>query len=141
MTTTTSMRTTATSRRSPVVIGLCLVDAALMVTSGFIHLHLERGPYQDVKTINWLFIVQFVSCLVAAAALLVTRHFLIAAGGVALMGGTIIGFILARTSGIFGFHLTFSTSLANEALVVEAVAVVLLAVTSWMLWRRDSSEL
>jgi heme/copper-type cytochrome/quinol oxidase subunit 4 len=137
MTTTTSMRTTSTSsRRSPVIIGLCLVDAALMVISGFIHLHLERGPYHEVKTINWLFIVQFISCLVAAAALLVTRHFIVAAGGVALMGGTIVGFILARTSGIFGFHLTFSTTLANEALVVEAVAVVLLAVTSWMLWRR-----
>jgi hypothetical protein len=52
------------------------------------------------------------------------------------MGGTIIGFILARTRGIFGFHLTFSSSLANEALVVEAVAVVLLSLTSWMLWRR-----
>jgi hypothetical protein len=73
---------------------------------------------------------------VAAAALLVTRHFIVAVGGVALMGGTIVGFILARTSGIFGFHLTFSTTLANEALVVEAVAVVLLTVTSWMLWRR-----
>jgi heme/copper-type cytochrome/quinol oxidase subunit 4 len=132
------MRSTATNRRrSPVIIGLCLVDAALMVISGFIHLHLERGPYHEVKTINWLFIVQFISCLVAAAALLVTRHFIVAVGGVALMGGTIVGFILARTSGIFGFHLTFSTTLANEALVVEAVAVVLLAVTSWMLWRRD----
>jgi heme/copper-type cytochrome/quinol oxidase subunit 4 len=131
------MRTTSTSRRrSPLIIGLCLVDAALMVVSGFIHLHLERGPYHEVKTINWLFIVQFISCLVAAAALLVTRHFIVAVGGVALMGGTIVGFILARTRGIFGFHLTFSTTLANEALVVEAVAVVLLAVTSWMLWRR-----
>jgi hypothetical protein len=137
MTTTTSMRTRSTDRRrSPLIIGLCLVDAALMVVSGIIHLHLERGPYHEVKTINWLFIVQFISCLVAAAALLVTRHFIVAVGGVALMGGTIVGFILARTRGIFGFHLTFSTTLANEALVVEAVAVVLLAVTSWMLWRR-----
>jgi hypothetical protein len=137
MTTTTSMRsTTMNRRRSPLIIGLCLVDAALMVVSGFIHLHLERGAYHEVKTLNWLFIVQFISCLVAAAALLVTRHWIVAAGGVALMGGTIVGFILARTSGIFGFHLTFSTTLANEALVVEAVAVVLLALTSWMLWRR-----
>jgi heme/copper-type cytochrome/quinol oxidase subunit 4 len=138
MTTTTSMRSTATNRRrSPVIIGLCLVDAALMVVSGFIHLHLQRGPYHEIKTLNWLFIVQFVSCLVAAATLLVTRHFIVAAGGVALMAGTIVGFILVRTRGLFGFHLTFSTTLANEALVVEGIAVVLLALTSWMLWRRD----
>jgi hypothetical protein len=137
MTTTTPMRTTTTSSRSSLlIIGLCLVDAALMVVSGFIHLHFARGAYRHVHTLNWLFVVQFVSSLVAAAALLVTRHFIVAAGGVALMGGTIIGFILARTRGIFGFHLTFSSSLANEALVVEAVAVVLLSLTSWMLWRR-----
>jgi hypothetical protein len=72
-----------------------------------------------------------------ALALLVTRHVLAAVAGVGLMAGTIIGFILARTSGIFGFHLTFSTALANEALVVEAAGVVLLSVTGWILWRRD----
>jgi hypothetical protein len=103
MTSMTGTRTsTASVRRSPVVIGLCLVDAALLVISGLIHLHLERGPYLHVKTINWLFIVQFVSCLVVAAALLVTRHFLVAAAGVGLLAGTIIGFIISRTRGIFG---------------------------------------
>jgi hypothetical protein len=138
MTSMTHTRSThATARRSPVVIGLCVVGAALLVVSGLIHLHLERGPYQHVKTINWLFIVQFVSCLVVAAALLVTRHFLVALAGAGLLAGTIIGFIISRTRGIFGFHLTFSSTLANEALVVEAVGVVLLTVTAWLLWRRD----
>jgi len=126
-----------TARRSPLVIGLCVVDAALLVISGLIHLHLQRGPYRHVATLDWMFIVQFVSCLVVAAALLVTRHALVALAGAGLMAGTIVGFILARTSGIFGFHLTFSTTLANEALVVEAVGAVLLTVTAWRLWRRD----
>ena len=129
--------THVTARRSPLVIVLCIVGAALLVTSGLIHLHLERGPYQHVKTINWLFIVQFVSCLVVALALVVTRHFLVAFAGAALLAGTIIGFIISRTRGIFGFHLTFSSTLANEALVVEAAGVVLLTVTGWILWRRD----
>ena len=31
-----------------------------------------------------------------------------ATGTAALMAGTIVGFVLARTVGIFGFHLTFS---------------------------------
>lgn len=137
MTSMTSTRTSsATARRSPLVIVLCLLDAALLVISGLIHLHLQRGPYRHVGTLNWLFIVQFVSCLVVALALLVTRHFLAAVAGAALMAGTIIGFILVRTRGIFGFHLTFSTTLANETLVVEAAGVVLLSVTGWILWRR-----
>jgi hypothetical protein len=52
------------------------------------------------------------------------------------MAGTIVGYILVRTRGIFGFHLTISSSLANEVLVVEIVGVVLMAATGWILWRR-----
>jgi hypothetical protein len=137
MTTTTSMRTTSTSsRRSPLVIGLCLIDAALLVVSGLVHLHYARGDYRHVHTLNWLFVVQFVSAIVVAAVLLATRHAIVAAAGALLMAGTIVGFILVRTRGIFGFKLPFSSSLANEVLVVEAVGVVLMAVTSWILWRR-----
>jgi hypothetical protein len=138
MTTMTATKaSSSTTRRSPLVIGLCIVDAVLLVVSGLIHLHYARGPYRHVHTLNWLFVVQFVSCLVAAVVLLVVRHAVVAAGGAALMAGTIVGFILARTRGIFGFKLGFSSSLANEALVVEAVGVVLMAVTGWILWRRD----
>jgi hypothetical protein len=137
MTTMTSTRTSAPSRRSPLIIGLCVADAALLVVSGLIHLHFARGPYRHVSTLNWLFVVQFVSCLLVAIGLLVTRHALAAAAGAALMAGTIVGFILARTRGIFGFKLGFSSTLANEALVVEAVGVVLMAVTGWILWRRE----
>jgi hypothetical protein len=131
----TATRTSATTRRSPIVIGLCVIDAALLVVSGLIHLHYARGAYRHVHTLNWMFVVQFVSCLAVALVLLVTRHAVVAAAGAALLAGTIVGFILARTRGIFGFHLTFSSSLANEALVVEAVGVVLMAATSWILWR------
>lgn len=77
-----------------------------------------------------LFLVQVAACLLAALALLVTRHLLVVLGALALMAGTIVGFILARTVGIFGFRLTFSTGLANTVLVVEAAAIVLLTVTS-----------
>ncbi len=46
------------------------------------------------------------------------------------MAGTIVGFILVRSVGIFGFHLTFSSGLAYTVLVVEAVAVILLGITA-----------
>jgi hypothetical protein len=42
----------------------------------------------------------------------ITRHVLVVLGAAALMAGTIVGFILARIVGIFGFHLTFSSGLA-----------------------------
>jgi hypothetical protein len=122
-------------QRSTAVIGLCLIDAALLVTSGCIHLHLQQTAYRHVTTIGPLFIVQFASCLVIAAALLVTRHILVAFAGVALMAGTIVGFVLARTVGIFDFRLRFSTTLANQVLVVEISAVAVGLVTAWVMWR------
>ena len=54
-------------------------------------------------------------------------------GAAALMGGTIVGFILARSVGIFGFHPTLSSGLAYTVLVVEAVAVILLGITALLM--------
>ena len=109
---------------------LYLADAGLLVASGLIHLHLWDIAYRHVKTLDVLFLVQVAACLLAALVLLVTRHLLVVLGALALMAGTIVGFILARTVGIFGFRLTFSTGLANTVLVVEAAAIVLLTVTA-----------
>jgi hypothetical protein len=128
--TTTGERQTATTR--PHTIGLwilCLADAGLLVASGLIHLHLWDIAYRHVKTLDVLFLVQVAACLLLAIALLVTRHLLVIAAAWLLMAGTIVGFILARTVGIFGFKLTFSTSLANTVLIVEAAGLIMLAIT------------
>ena len=89
---------------------LYLVDAGLLVTSGLIHLHLWDIAYRNVGTLDVLFLVQTALCLLAALTLLITRHLLVVLGAAALMAGTIVGFVLARTVGIFGFHLTFSST-------------------------------
>src|ERR1700677_3471109 len=121
---------------------LYLCDAALLVTSGLIHLHLWDIAYRHVKTLDVLFLVQVVLCLLAALTLLVTRHVLVVLGAAALMAGPIVGFLLARSVGIFGFRLTFSSGLAYTVLVVEAAAVVMLALTGWLQWQqRGGSQL
>ena len=56
----------------------------------------------------------------------------------ALMAGTIVGFVLARTVGIFGFKLAFSSGLADTVLAVEAAGVIMLALTGWLQLRRGS---
>jgi hypothetical protein len=71
-----------------------------------------------------------------ALALLTTRHLLVVLGAAAPMAGTIVGFVLARTVGIFGFHLTFSSGLAWAVLVVEGAGVVMLLLTAALLWQR-----
>ncbi|MGH3189641.1 MAG: hypothetical protein ACRDOL_20745 [Streptosporangiaceae bacterium] len=48
--------------------------------------------------------------------------------------------LLARTVGIFGFRLTFSSTETYIVLVVEAAAVILLLCTSWLLFSQYTSR-
>src|SRR5690348_13870038 len=57
--------------------------------------------------------VQVVVAYAIAVAVLVTRHLLPVAAGLLLMTGTIVGFVLVRSVGLFGFKLGFSSGLAN----------------------------
>jgi hypothetical protein len=138
MTSTTHPTTYSRSsgRITPVVLGLCIVDAALLVVSGVLHLHLAMTAYRHVSTLNWLFVVQFASTVVAALVLLVTRHPLVAIGSALLMAGTIVGYILSRTSGIFGFSYDKWTTDAVTSLIVETAAIIVLCITTAVLRRR-----
>jgi hypothetical protein len=114
---------------------LRVADAGLLVTSGLIHLHLWDIAYRHVGTLDVLFLVQVALALLAAVAVLTLRRLLVVLGAAALMAGTMVGFVLAGTAGIFGFHLTFSSGLAWTVLAVEAAGVVMLALTGWLMAR------
>lgn len=136
--TTTSQKQPAAGRRNRLVLWVLLVcDAGLLVTSGLIHLHLWNEAYKNVATLDWLFLVQVVSCFVLALALLVTRYALVVVACLLLMAGTAVGFAFAATVGIFGFTIPASTgitSLAVTVLVVESIAVLMLAITALVMW-------
>jgi hypothetical protein len=138
VTATRTIRTQQGGRATGALWLLLVADAGLLVASGLIHLHLWDIAYRHVKVLDVLFLVQVALALVAAVAVLVTRQMLVVLGSAVLMAGTLVGFALARTVGIFGFKLTFSSGLAYTVLVVEAAAVVLLGVTAWLLSRRGS---
>ena len=137
--TTTSERRSVNQRRRPAWLWLLfLADAGLMIASGLIHLHLWDIAYRHVKTLDQLFLVQVVAALVLALALLVSRHVLVVLASLLLMAGTIVGFLLARSVGIFGFKLTFTSGLANTVLIIEIAAVILLAITALAMRRAGS---
>lgn len=131
----TMMERQSTSRSTAPVWALSLADAALLVTSGVIHLHFWQIAYKDVHILGPLFLVQLIAAFVLALALIVTRHVLVVLAALGLMAGTIIGFILVRTGSLFGFHLGFTSDLAAFVLVVEAAAVLLLTVTGVVMLR------
>jgi hypothetical protein len=132
--TTTKARQAALRGQLP-VLALCIIDAGLLITSGLIHLHFWNIAYRHVPTLGPLFLVQVVATLLIAVALVATRRLIVVAAAFLLMGGTIVGFILVRTVGLFNFKLGFTSSLAATVLVVEAVAMVMTAITAWVITR------
>jgi hypothetical protein len=87
-----------------------------------------------------LFLLQVISAFVIAVGLLVTRHILAVVAGLGLVLGTILGFILVLTIGLFNFKLTFISGEAWATLVVEIVAVVMLTATGLLMLRRPSAR-
>ena len=140
----TAIRSTRRARPGTTTVVLWLLrlaDAGLLVTSGLIHLHLWDIAYRHVGTLDVLFPLQFALALLTALAVLVVRRPIVVLGAAALMAGTIAGFVLARTAGIFGFHLTFSSGLAWAVLSVEASALVMLGLTGWVMMTVRGKEL
>jgi hypothetical protein len=130
----TVRRATSSTGATPLVIGLCIVAAALMVVSGIIHIHLWNIAYRHVKSghLNVLFLIQAIAALVGAVALVALRRLIIVAGSAALMAGTVLGFLWTRyhSNGWFGFKLPYWTTDAKWAFAVEIAAVVMLAITA-----------
>jgi hypothetical protein len=116
------------SARGAGELAAVLLAAVLMVVSGLDHLHLWDIAYRHVATLGPLFLVQTVAAFVGAVALVATRLVIVMIGSALLMLGTIVGFILAATVGLFGFTLPVVTGWADLALVSEALSALLLAV-------------
>jgi hypothetical protein len=136
MTTTSERHSTSQRRQRPAWLWVLFIcDAGLLIASGLIHLHLWDIAYRHVKTLDQLFLVQVIAAILLAVVLLVTRHLLAVVASLLLMAGTVVGFILADTVGIFGFKLPYVTHLADTVLVIEIVAIVTLAATGWVLRR------
>ena len=116
-------------RRGDVVaLGAVVAAAILMVCSGLIHIHLWDIAYRHVATLGPLFLVQAVAALVLAVVLVVARVVVVALACMVLMVGTMVGFILAASVGIFGFTLQIVTAWAYEALGAELLSTVVLGV-------------
>ena len=121
-------------------LGAVLVAAILMICSGLIHIHLWDIAYRHVATLGPLFLVQALAALVLAVVLAVTRVVVVALACLALMVGTVVGFVLAATVGIFGFTVPVVTGWAYEALVSELLSAVLLLVLVLRSWRAAARD-
>ncbi len=124
----------ARGHRPVTVLGF-VVAGVLVAASGGIHMYLWNLAYQNVATIGPLFLVQFSVAVITALLLILWRKGVVLLVGFGLMIGTVVGFVLALSTGLFGFKLTFWTGWAYFAIIDELVAAVVLAITAALLWR------
>jgi hypothetical protein len=130
------LRAVLTARgKRPVTQALMVLAALLVVSSGAIHFYLWDIAYQHVATLGPLFLVQGISAVIVALALVALRRGWVVVAALGLMIGTLIGFILVITTGLFGFKLGFVSGWATLTLVAESLATVLLVTAGAMLWR------
>ena len=99
------------------------IGAAAAAVSAFVHLFLWFDGVKDQGTVGALFVVNVVAGLVIAVMLLRWRHwvplFLLSGFGAT----TLVAFLIAATSGLFGIHTGWSWY-AWLAAVSEVTAVV-----------------
>jgi hypothetical protein len=75
-----------------------------MAAAGGIHLQLWLSGYASVSVIGPLFLLDAAASWAVALLVVLTRHRVAAALGVAIELGAITGLALASTTGLFGFH-------------------------------------
>ena len=116
-----------TAPPSPPVAVLCLIGAILLVLSALIHLHLWSTGYRHIPTIGPLFLLQGVVAVGLALLVVATRRAWAALAGAVFAASTIGGLLLSVEVGLFGFKDSLSAPYATSSLLVESVAVVVLA--------------
>lgn len=114
-----------------------VLSAVALLAMGGIHLYLVLDGTGGVLGV--LFVLNAIGGLVLAIAVVaLRRRLLLVAGvlGLLFMAGTLLALVLALTVGLFGIRSSLDYTLAPTTLVVEAIGVVVLAVTTASVYRR-----
>jgi hypothetical protein len=124
------------ARAEGVVTNLLLAfGGALLVVSCVVHAHLWYLAYRHVPTLGPLFLVQACSAGVLAVALVVFRRAFLVLAAFGLVAGTIVGFVLVLTVGLFNFKLNFISTEASVALGAESAALVTFGWVALRFWQ------
>ena len=113
-----------------------VISAVLLLVMGGIHLVLVLTGTGGVLGV--LFVLNAIGALVLAIAMVVAPRRLLPLASVLsllFMVGTLLSLVLALTVGLFGIREQLGGELVVAALVVESVGIIVLAVTTAMVYR------
>ena len=117
-----------------------LAGAVLLAASGAVHLRLWAEGYRHIPTIGPLFLLQGVTAVVVAVAVVGSRRLLVALAALVLAVATIAGFLLSVGVGLLGFQDTWAAPYAGLAFSLELAASVVLAAGAVLLVRRSPAH-
>ncbi|MET9262698.1 hypothetical protein [Amycolatopsis sp. NPDC004079] len=110
---------------------LRLATAVCLAVSGYLHARLYVGGYRVIPVIGPSFLLQASAAFAVAVLVALGGPFLLRLAAAALAAGALAGFVLSRTTGLFGFS-ERGFQPAPEALLsvlTETAVLVLVAVT------------
>lgn len=125
---------TGTSQR--VLWVLRILSAALLLAAGGIHLYLALNGVGGFLGV--MFILNAVAGLVLAIAMVALRGRMLQVAAVLsllFLIATLGALVLALTIGLFGIHQDWNFMLVPETVIVESIGIVVLAVTTVMVFR------
>jgi hypothetical protein len=124
------------NRNAPTV--LRIVSAILLLAIGGIHLFLVVNGTGGILGV--IFVLNGIAGIVLAIAILVLRgrlRMLATVLGLLFAIASLAALLLALTVGLFGIHETWDYLLVPQTVVIDAIAVVVLGVTTLMTVRRQ----
>lgn len=98
-----NIRTTLAVLTTPPSAPARIASAICLAGTGFMHAQLYVHGYRAIPVIGPTFLLQGAGALAVGLLLLFAGPLVLRLGAVGLSGGALIGFILSRTVGVFGF--------------------------------------
>jgi hypothetical protein len=118
------------------VKALRIASAILLLAIGGIHLFLVLDGVGGILGV--MFVLNGIAGVVLAAGMLLLRGRLLAldaVGGLLFAIASLLALLLALTVGLFGIHEVWSFTLVPQTVVVDSVAIVVLAIATAVLVR------
>jgi hypothetical protein len=118
-----------------------ILSALALVAAGGIHLYLALNGVGGILGV--MFILNFVAGLLLAIGMLALRGRLLQLTTVLsllFLIATLLALVLALTVGLFGITQEWDFMLVPETVIVESVGILILAVTTFLVFRVPPAE-
>lgn len=130
-----------TESNSRILWVMRILSAIFLLAAGGIHMYLALNGVGGILGVA--FILNFVAGVVLAIAMVTLRGVLLTWATVLsllFLITTLGALVLALTVGLFGITQTWDFTLVPQTVIVESIGIVVLAVTTALVWRQRHAD-